>query len=132
MEKQKIAIPTKMTGDRSGHFGHCPQFTLIEIENGAVTGISYLENPQHPANGCMQPVALLKANQVDTIILGGIGAKPFKRLTELGINVLFADHKKIPDVKTAIDFLIASKLMSMHPIQLCDGSGKCHQHHGKI
>ena len=132
MKKQIIAIPTKMTGDRSGHFGHCPQFTLVEIENGAVTGISYLDNPQHPANGCMQPVALLKANQVDTIILSGIGPKPFRRLTELGINVLFADHKQVPDVKSAIDFLTAGALTSMAPQQLCNGSGKCHQHHAKI
>ena len=132
MKKQKIAIPTRMTGYRSGHFGHCPQFTLVEIENDAVTGISFLENPQHPSSGCMNPVALLKANQVDTIILGGIGAKPFKRLTELGINVLFADHKKIPDVKTAVDFLIACKLLPMASEQLCDGSGKCHQHGNKV
>ena len=132
MKKQKVAIPTKLTGKRSGHFGHCPQFTLVEIEDDAVTGVSYLDNPQHPSSGCMQPVALLKANQVDTIILGGIGAKPFQRLTELGINVLFADHSQIPDVKSAIDFLIACKLNPMVSEQLCNGSGKCHQHRGKV
>jgi predicted Fe-Mo cluster-binding NifX family protein len=131
MNKQKIAVPTQISGKRSDHFGHCQQFTVVEIENNVVRSISFLENPPHPTRGCMQPVALLKANQVDSIIVGGMGANPFNHFTEAGIKVLYADRNQLPDVQSAIDSLLAGKLEPMGARQVCGGSGNCHQHHGK-
>ncbi len=132
MNKQKIAVPTKLTGKRSGHFGHCQQFTIVEIENNNVTAISFLQNPPHATDGCMKPVSLLKANQVDAIIVGGMGANPFNRFREVGINVFFADLKKFPDVQSIVDSLLAGTLVPMVSQQLCGGSGNCHQHQGKL
>ena len=131
MNKLKIAIPTQISGKRSNHFGHCQQFTLVEIEHNVVRSISFLDNPPHPTKGCMRPVALLKANQVDSIIVDGMGANPFKRFSEVGIRVFFADHKQFPDVQSAVNSLLAGKLVPMAAQQLCGGSSECHQHHGK-
>ena len=135
MNRQKIAIPTDgsggLSGKRSGHFGHCQQFTLVEIENDNVAAVSYLDNPPHPTGGCMQPVILLKENQVDSIIVGGMGANPFNRFGEAGVNVYFADRRQFPDVMSAINSMLAGKLMPMNSQQLCGGTGNCHQHHGK-
>ena len=131
MDTQKIAVPTQISGKRSNHFGHCQQFTLVEIENNVVTSISFLDNPPHPPNGCMQPVALLKKNKVDSIIVGGMGAKPFNKFREAGINVYFADRVQFPDVQSAIDSLLTGKLTPMVEQQLCRGSGNCHQYQGK-
>lgn len=131
MNKQKIAVPTQISGKRSKHFGHCQQFTLVEIENNVVSSISFLENPPHPAKGCMQPIALLKANKVDSIIVGGMGANPFNRFTETGIKVFYADRNRFPDVQSAIDSLLLGKLEPMVSQQVCGGNGNCHQHHGK-
>lgn len=48
METMKIAVPTEgpdgLAGKRSDHFGHCKQFTLVEIENGKVSGVTSLIN----------------------------------------------------------------------------------------
>ena len=131
MDRQKIAVPTQISGKRSGHFGHCQQFTLVEIENNVVRSISFLDNPPHPTKGCMQPVALLQANKVDSIIVGGMGANPFKRFMEAQITVFFADIDRFPDVQSAIDSLLAGELTPMGAQHLCGGSGNCHQHHGK-
>ncbi len=135
MNRQKIAIPTDglggMIGKRSGHFGHCRQFTLVEIENNDVTVVSSLDNPPHPTGGCLQPVMLLKENQVDSIIVGGMGANPFNRFAEAGISVYFADRKQFPDVQSAVNSLLAGELVPMNSQQLCGGGGNCHQHHGK-
>jgi len=134
MNRKKIAVPTNgsggLKGKRSGHFGHCQQFTLVDIENNDVTAVSYLDNPPHPTGGCMQPVILLKENQVDSIIVGGMGANPFNRFVEAGIKVLFADHRQFPDVESAINSLLAGDLVPMDSQQVCGGSGNCHQHHG--
>jgi predicted Fe-Mo cluster-binding NifX family protein len=134
MNKLKIAIPTDgsggLQGKRSGHFGHCQQFTLVEIDNNELTAVSYLDNPPHPTGGCMQPVILLKENQVDSIIVGGMGANPFNRFAEAGISVFFADRTQFPDVQSAINSLLAGLLVPMDSQQVCGGGGDCHQHHG--
>ncbi len=130
MSTIKIAIPTDepdgMNGKRSGHFGHCKEFTLVDIENGAVTNLVRLDNIPHPAGGCMAPVQLLKDNQVDSIVVGGIGANPFKRFEEVGIKVIFADLGQCPDVQSAVDGFLSGKLQEMQLQQSCKGSGTCH------
>ena len=135
MSRLKIAIPTEgsggLSGKRSSHFGHCQQFTVVEIANDAVAAVSFLDNPPHPTGGCMQPIILLKENQVDSVIVGGMGANPFNMFTEAGISVYFANHEQFPDVRSVINSLLADKLMPMNSQQVCGGSGNCHQHHGK-
>ncbi|MCP4680705.1 MAG: dinitrogenase iron-molybdenum cofactor biosynthesis protein, partial [Desulfobacterales bacterium] len=40
MENGRIAIPSVETGgldgQRSGHFGHCDAFTLVDVEDGEI------------------------------------------------------------------------------------------------
>ena len=135
MNTFKIAVPTDgpegLQGKRSGHFGHCKQFTLVDIENGVVKAVTALINNPHDAGSCMKPVKILKAQDVDSIIVGGMGANPFKRFEEAGISVFFADLKQCPDVQSAIDCYLNDSLPMMNVQQLCKGSGNCHQHHGE-
>ena len=126
----KIAVPTDgadgLTGRRSDHFGHCKHFTLVDIENGNITGVTALANDPHEAGGCLKPVGVLKEQQVDTIVVGGMGAKPFQRFAEAGIKVFFADRVQCPDVESAVNSLLNGKLAQMNLQQLCKGSGNCH------
>ena len=130
MNTRKIAVPTEgpdgLAGRRSDHFGHCKQFTLVDIENGNITGVTSLINEPHEAGGCLKPVGFLKEQQVDSIVVGGMGAKPFKRFEEAGIKVFFADRLQCPDVESAVNSLLNGKLSQMSPLQLCKGSGNCH------
>ena len=123
MNTMKIAVPTDgpegLTGKRSDHFGHCKEFSLVDIEDGAVTAVMTLANAPHPAGGCMQPVKLLKTNQVDSIVVAGMGANPFKRFAEAGIRGFFADRNQCPDVQSAIDSLLLDQLQEMSLQQLC-------------
>ncbi len=58
MNNSPLAIPTANSeGDRSGHFGHCPLFTLVEIAANRIAGIRTVTNIAHGAGGCMKPVA---------------------------------------------------------------------------
>ena len=46
MEKGRIAVPSMeaggLDGKRSGHFGHCDVFTLIDVKDGAIEKVSIL------------------------------------------------------------------------------------------
>ena len=49
-ETMKLAVPTMGEGglqsERSGHFGHCDCFTLIDITDGEIGEVSIIDNPR--------------------------------------------------------------------------------------
>ena len=59
-ETLKLAVPTMgaadLASERSGHFGHCDCFTIVDIEDGEIKGTSELANPPHEEGGCLRPV----------------------------------------------------------------------------
>ena len=98
----RIAIPSEapggLTARRSGHFGRCDCFTVVEIVDGAVAGVEVVSNAPHEDGGCMRPVLLLAENTVDAIVVDGIGGRPLMGFDQVGIAV----HAGMgPDVKTA-------------------------------
>ena len=128
MENGRIAIPSNGTGGlnstRSGHFGHCDVFTLIDVENSNVKNESTVSNQEHGHGGCMVPVNLLAGQNVNAIVVGGIGKRPLEGFAQVGIDVYFDSVN--PDVKTVVENLIADKLEKISPDQACGGGGDCH------
>ena len=51
MEEGRIAIPSMgsggLEGERSGHFGHCDVFTMVDVENGEIKDVSIVQNQSH-------------------------------------------------------------------------------------
>jgi predicted Fe-Mo cluster-binding NifX family protein len=126
----RVAIPTNAPGGleagRSGHFGHCDVFTVIDVSpDNAVADVTTIENIAHEAGGCMAPVNLLKEAGVEAIVVGGLGKRPMQGFSEAGISVYYADQEIVPDVKSVFENLVAKKLVVMHPEQVCKGSGNC-------
>ena len=74
MEKGRIAIPSVETGGldgkRSGHFGHCDTFTLVDVKDGTIEKVSTIDNQSHVQGGCRVPVNLLAENEVNALIVG--------------------------------------------------------------
>ena len=87
----RIAIPSELPGGlearRSGHFGRCECFTLVDVQNGAVGQVNVLTNAPHTEGGCMAPVMALAENMVDAIVVDGIGGRPLMGFNQVGIAV---------------------------------------------
>jgi predicted Fe-Mo cluster-binding NifX family protein len=87
----RIAIPSELPGGlearRSGHFGRCECFTLIDLEDGAVGQVQVLTNAPHSEGGCMAPVMALAEEMVDAIVVDGIGGRPLMGFNQVGIAV---------------------------------------------
>jgi len=87
----RIAIPSELPGGlearRSGHFGRCECFTLVDVENGAVGQVNVLTNAPHTEGGCMAPVMALAEHMVDAIVVDGIGGRPLMGFNQVGIAV---------------------------------------------
>ena len=131
----KIAVPTQdaggLAGQRSGHFGHCRFFTLIDIDKGDIIAVDTLTNKQHQPGGCASIVQLMQENNVSTVVASGMGNGPYTKFNRSGINVLYADRKIYPDVQSVIEGLQKGSILSFNQDQLCTGNGNCHEH-GKI
>ncbi|BBO75268.1 dinitrogenase iron-molybdenum cofactor biosynthesis [Desulfosarcina widdelii] len=128
MEKGRIAVPSMeaggLNGKRSGHFGHCDVFTLIDVKDGAIEKVSILPNQSHVQGGCMVPVNLLADNQVNALIVGGIGMRPLMGFRQVGIEVYHDDQR--PDIRPVVEDLIAGKLPMIADNQVCGGGGGGH------
>ncbi|HEX5641456.1 MAG TPA: NifB/NifX family molybdenum-iron cluster-binding protein [Thermoleophilia bacterium] len=87
----RIAIPSELPGGlearRSGHFGRCECFTLVDIADGSVNEVQVLTNAPHTEGGCMAPVMALAEHMVDAIVVDGIGGRPLMGFNQVGIAV---------------------------------------------
>jgi predicted Fe-Mo cluster-binding NifX family protein len=90
----RIAISTD-SGFVSEHFGRCPSFTIIDIEDGRVTSTKVLENPGH------QPGAIprfLHEKGVNCIVAGGMGMRARGFFDEAGIQAILGITGRLDDV----------------------------------
>lgn len=91
----KLAVPTmgeaSLESERSGHFGHCDVFTVVEITDGKITNTTAVRN-NHDEGGCLAPVALLAEEGVDAIVAAGMGMRPLAGFQQAGIDVYFENQ----------------------------------------
>ena len=125
MEKGRIAIPSVgaggLDGQRSGHFGHCDVFTMVDVEDGQIKNVSTVPNQEHVQGGCMVPVNLLASHKATALIVGGIGMRPLAGFRQVGIDV-YHDAAR-PEIRPVVEDLIAGKLPIIQDDQVCGGGG---------
>jgi predicted Fe-Mo cluster-binding NifX family protein len=123
VENGRIAIPSQgnggLDGQRSGHFGHCDVFTLVDVEQGRIRKITTLPNQEHNQGGCMVPVNLLASNKVTALIVGGIGLRPLMGFKQVGIDV-YHDATRA-EIRPVVEDLIAGELPLIQEDQVCGG-----------
>lgn len=69
----------------SPHFGRCPSFTLVDIENGKTVKRVEFDNPGHSPGYIPQ---FLHEKGVKTIVCGGMGVRAQEFFEELGIETI--------------------------------------------
>ncbi len=123
MENGRIAVPSDgqggINGKRSGHFGHCDVFTLIDVEDSVIKNVTTIKNQEHVQGGCMVPVNLLSENQVTALIVGGIGMRPLMGFRQVGIQV-YQDSQRY-EIAPVVADLIAGRLNEIADHQVCGG-----------
>ncbi|HSL40805.1 MAG TPA: NifB/NifX family molybdenum-iron cluster-binding protein [Desulforhopalus sp.] len=125
MARVRIAVPSEgqggLDGQRAGHFGHCDVFTLVDVEDGQILEVSVVANREHVQGGCMVPVQLLAENQVQRLVVGGIGMRPLMGFRQVGIEVFYDGERR--DIRPVVEDMIAGKLPMIAEDQVCGGGG---------
>lgn len=90
----------------SVHFGQCPYFLLVDIEDGKITKITVVKNNVvHGGGGCLAVDEMLKHN-VSYVIAGGMGRSAQNKFAAAGIKVYGYDGI----AKEAIDDFLKNKI----------------------
>jgi predicted Fe-Mo cluster-binding NifX family protein len=123
MKNGRIAIPSVdnggLDGQRSGHFGHCNVFTIVDVQDGEIKEVSTIPNQEHVQGGCMVPVNFLAGHNVNALIVGGIGMRPLMGFRQVGIDVY---HDAVrPEIRPVVEDLIAGRLPLISDDQVCGG-----------
>jgi predicted Fe-Mo cluster-binding NifX family protein len=122
-----IAVPSQAPGgleaQRSGHFGHCDCFTLVDVAGEGVAGVRVIANAPHHEGGCLDPVNMLASLGATEIVVSGMGARPLAFFGQLGITV-YADQER-SKVQDVVDALLEGGVPVMSTMHVC-GGGACH------
>jgi predicted Fe-Mo cluster-binding NifX family protein len=107
----RIAVPSELPGGldapRAGHFGRCDCFTLIDVVGDEIHDVEVVQNAPHVEGGCMAPVLVLAENNVDAIVVQGIGGRPLMGFNQVGIAVLAGVGV---DVRSTVDAYLSGGL----------------------
>jgi predicted Fe-Mo cluster-binding NifX family protein len=68
------------------------------------------------------PVNLLAQNQVNALIVGGIGMRPLMGFRQVGIDVYHDDQRQ--DIRPVVEDLISGRLPMIADNQVCGGGGQ--------
>ena len=90
----RVAISTD--GDSvSAHFGRCPSFTIVDIEDGKITKKEVIENPGHQPGFIPE---FLHKRDVECIICGGMGMRAIELFNQLNIQMIVGISGRIDEV----------------------------------
>jgi predicted Fe-Mo cluster-binding NifX family protein len=90
----KIAISTD-SGHVSAHFGRCPSYTIIDIQDGRVIAREEIPNPGHSPGFLPN---FLSQRGVQTIIAGGMGPRAQGLFAEKNIQTIIGVQGPIDEV----------------------------------
>ncbi len=118
----RVAIPSDcengLTSSRSGHFGKCAFYTLVDIAGDKVVAVQSMKNGGHVVGGCSVPVTLLKGWGVHKVVVSGIGGRPLMGFREEGIEVYSGQGNTVQET---IDAYLQGEIGPISQNQVCGG-----------
>jgi len=97
----KIAIPSNQPGGLdatiSPHFGRCEVFTVVEIEDSKVVGVSTIENRGTHFGFGRTPAEIMASSGVNAVIAQGMGPNAMQLFAQNGIAVYMTAAKTVQE-----------------------------------
>lgn len=88
---KRIAVPSEsdkgMDALISAHFGRCPFFTLIDLDNDKIINVSAVPNPYFGNHQPGQVPQFVSSQEANVLLSGGMGQRAVTFFNEFGIEV---------------------------------------------
>ncbi len=88
----RIAVPADskngLKSPVSQHFGRCPVFILLDVEEGRVTTVEEVDNPYYGRHEPGQVPAFIKEQGADVILVGGMGRRALAYFEQSGVKAV--------------------------------------------
>lgn len=124
----KICFPVAenqgMESEIYGHFGSAPLFIVVDTETREIKTL--INADEHHAHGACQPFKAIGGQEVDAVVVGGIGGGALRGLNQAGLTVYQAQGLTIAD---NISCFALNELAVLTPGQTC--GGRAHGHGGE-
>ena len=126
----KLCIPISsdqgLNSPVNAHFGSTPAFLVYDSETGEHR-VKVNAN-EHHAHGMCQPLAALAGENLDAIVVGGIGYGAMMKLQAAGLEVFLSEY---PTVQATIEAMEKGLLKSVTAETACGHhghgeGGSCH------
>lgn len=95
----KVGFPVEhdegMESKVYGHFGSAPAFVVVDTEKNEVRTIQ--NQDLNHIHGACNPIQALNGQQLDSLVVGGIGGGALMKLNALGIRVFGAGAQKVKE-----------------------------------
>jgi len=119
MVKIKIAFASEenagLDGFLSHHFGRCPYYVFVEIEDGKAKNVKVKENPYFQSHVPGAVPQFIASEGAKVIIAGGMGPRAIDLFRRLGIKPITGVSGKVRDVLN--DYLAGKLQPSAEPCE---------------
>jgi predicted Fe-Mo cluster-binding NifX family protein len=104
-----------------GHFGSAPAFIIVDTELKQVSAVD--NTNAHHVHGACNPISALGGNNIDVMVVGGIGPGAIMKLNAMGVKVYRA---LAPTVNENIALLGTNQLQELSMNDSCrEHGGQC-------
>ncbi len=115
-----VSEPQSLGSRVYGHFGSAPAFIVFDTETKKEKPV--LNADSHHAHGMCSPLKALAGEQVDAVVVGGIGRGALMRLNGAGIKVYKAFEGTVAE---NIKLFEDGRLPLFSPLAVCSGQEGC-------
>jgi predicted Fe-Mo cluster-binding NifX family protein len=103
------------------HFGSAPAFLIVDTDTGNCRAV--VNGNQHHGHGMCMPLQSLQGEQIDGMVVGGIGMGALNKLNAANIRVYISEHATVGEAVAAFK---AGTLRLMQPNMACSHHGHGH------
>jgi predicted Fe-Mo cluster-binding NifX family protein len=108
------------------HFGRCPHFVFVNVEEGKVTAFEVIDNPFYSNHQPGQVPAFIHEQGAEVMVSGGIGRRAMEFFQHYGIQIGTGASGTAGE---ALQKLLAGELSSVTPCRQSEEHYKQGHHH---
>ncbi len=87
----------------SYHFGRCPYYVFVDVENGKVKDVKSEGNQLLNGHDVGELPSLMKQRNVDVMVCGNMGPKAQSYFSDFGIKTILGAYGKVKDALNQIE-----------------------------